>query len=431
MSRKKKIGLSLIAIVVVGIAYVGYVNLRPAKPATAPPSLGEISQSNLEKGRYLAQMGDCVACHTVPGEAEFAGGVGLDTPFGTIYASNITPDKETGIGNWSDEEFIQAVKYGIGKGHQFLYPAMPYPAYAKASDEDIQLIHDYLKTIPAVKRENTANALKFPFSFRPLVLGWNTLFLDRDGFTPNEQKSEQWNRGAYLVEGLAHCGTCHTPKNIFGADKGDQAYMGLSLQGWFAPDITPNQSTGIGHWTESDFVEYLKTGVNQYAAASGPMGEAVSHSTQYFNDEDLKAMYQYLHDTRESTHQTIATAIPATDPDMLLGKALYHQDCTACHGLEGEGISEMTPGFAHNTHLQSDNVESIIRVILEGSQSPITQYNFTGASMPGFSWNLTDEQVAAVVTYLRNSWGNKGSRITVDEVAKVRATIGAREPLPR
>jgi mono/diheme cytochrome c family protein len=251
----------------------------------------------IERGRYLAVLADCAACHTKPGGAPFSGGLALQTPFGTLVAPNITPDRETGIGDMSDAEFLSSLHDGRGRNGLRLYPAMPYPAYTKMSDDDVLAIRAYLATVAPVSNRVVANQLPFPFSVRLSMLFWNTLNFAPGRYQPNPQKSASWNRGAYIVEGAAHCGTCHTPKTMLGGDKNEQALTGATLQGWFAPDITNDPHKGIGGWSKDDLVQYLKTGANNWTLASGPMAEAVTHSTSRMTDEDIAAIAIYLKDS--------------------------------------------------------------------------------------------------------------------------------------
>src|SRR5215469_8534712 len=249
--------------------------------------------SQVERGRYLAVVGDCAGCHTKPGGQDFAGGLPIPTPFGNVVAPNITPDQETGIGNWSDDDFVRAVTQGVRNDGAYLYPAMPYPHYTKVNRDDVLAIRAYLATVPAVSNNVVADQLPFPLSVRGDMLGWNKLYFKPGEFQRDPNKSDEWNRGAYFVEGLMHCGACHTAKNLAGGEKSDEKLRGSPLQGRFAPDITNDSRRGLGGWSIDDIVAYLKTGHNRIAAASGPMADEVSHAGSRMTEADLRAGATY------------------------------------------------------------------------------------------------------------------------------------------
>ena len=271
------------------------------------------SFDKIERGRYLAVLGDCVACHTTPGGKPFAGGAALETPFGALVGPNITPDVATGIGAWSEEDFWRAMHEGVARTGVRLYPAMPYPAYTKVTREDASAIWAYLRTLEPVHNAVQSNQLMFPFGVRrPATSTWDLINFRPGVFEPDPTKSDVWNRGAYLVEGLGHCGTCHTPKNITGGDRGSEALQGALLQDWYAPDLTGDTRTGIGSWSMQDIVRYLKTGANSFDIASGPMAEAVENSTSQMTDADLLAIATYLKD-RAARSASTATALASDD----------------------------------------------------------------------------------------------------------------------
>ncbi|HKB95531.1 MAG TPA: cytochrome c, partial [Rhizomicrobium sp.] len=283
--------------------------------------------ANVAAGKYQVALGDCEGCHG----KNLAGGVVLETPFGKMLTSNITPDKDTGIGNYSLQDFALAMKRGVAPGGRRLYPAMPYPSYAHMSDDDVAALWDYLRTVRPVKNSVHVNQLRFPYNLRFLMRGWNFLFFRPVSFA-DASKSAEWNRGAYLVNGAAHCGACHSPKNAFGADKGP--LTGTSLQGWFAPDLTSERNAGLGSWSRSDIVEYLETGRNAHSLASGPMAEAVENSTSRMTDADLISIAVYLSDLPPSKgNGGGATGI---DAQMKAGAAAYDISCAACHGRDGK-----------------------------------------------------------------------------------------------
>src|SRR4051812_19520005 len=288
----------------------------------------------IQNGRYLAAAADCVACHTVLDAGKpFAGGRAIETPFGNIVAPNITPDRDTGIGAWTDDEFDNAVRRGIRPNGARLYPAMPFTAYTKMSREDVLAIRAYLKTVAPVRNAVVTDTLPFPFNIRAAMRVWNALYFTDGEFKPDSQKSAEWNRGAFLVEGPGHCATCHTPKSFLGGDKTSEYLRGSYLQGWFAPNITNDARTGLGHWSESDVATYLKTGHNPATAATGPMAEVITYSTSQMIDSDLAAIATYLKSVPGQQDNPVAVA--ADDPLMVAGQAIYRDQCSACHSLDG------------------------------------------------------------------------------------------------
>lgn len=393
-----------------------------AHAATDGQSFDQIS-----RGRYLATVGDCAACHTTPGEKPYAGGRPLATPFGTLLAPNLTPDRETGIGDWSDDQFVDALRIGRGHGGGHLYPAMPYTYYTKVTRDDALAIRAYLATLEPVRNKVIANQLPFPFSIRLSMAAWNQLFFTPGTFKPIAGKSADWNRGAYLVEGLAHCGMCHTAKNFLGGDKTSHSLQGGILQGWFSPNLTGDPHVGIGGWSADDIVDYLQTGHNQLAAASGPMAEVVTDSTSQMSREDLAAMATYLKDTQAGGGSS-PTPVAGDDPAMRAGQTVYVANCTACHGADGTGVSGLFPALKGSPSAQSVEPTSLIRVVIEGAQSVATDRAPTGASMPAFGWKLSDDEVAAVVTYIRNSWGNAAAAVSAGDVGKARQKLSQGTP---
>jgi mono/diheme cytochrome c family protein len=373
----------------------------------------------IQQGRYMAAAADCGACHTNSDHgAEFAGGRTVPTPFGELASSNITPDPATGIGKWTDDQFDAAVRKGIRPDGARLYPAMPYPYFRKMSREDVLAIRAYLRTFPAVHNEVNSNRLPFPYDIRASVKLWNALYFSDEPFKTDSQRSATWNRGAYLVLGAGHCAACHTPKGVLGGDKKNDALQGYTLQGWFAPDITDSKALGLGGWSEADIVSYLKSGHNRIAGASGPMSEVVTNSTSLLDDGDLAAIAAYLKTNQAQTpaRQPLAATIAA----MTAGAAIYQDVCSACHQLDGKGVPYLIPDLADASSVASREPTSIIRVLLHGSQSAATTAEPTGASMPAFGPQLTDAQIAAVATYLRNSWGHAAEAVSESDVSKAR-----------
>jgi mono/diheme cytochrome c family protein len=381
--------------------------------------------TQIERGRYLAILSDCTSCHTVPGSNRpFAGGRPIETPFGNIVAPNITPDPETGIGRWSDGQFDAAIREGLRPDGSHLYPAMPYNDYTKMSRDDVLAIRAYLNTVTPVRNAVVANTLPFPFNIRAAMRVWNALYFTEGDFRPDPKQSAEWNRGAYLVDGPGHCGACHTPKTFLGGDKIVQYLEGAYLQGWSAPDITNDAHLGLGKWSKEDLVSYLKSGHNRVTAATGPMGEVVTLSTAHMKDPDLAAIATYLKSLPGKTNS--GAPLPASDPTMVAGTAIYRDQCSACHGLDGKGVAELFPSIADSSMVRSNDPTTSIRIVLRGARSVGTSAQPTASGMPSYGWQLDDSEVAAVLTYIRNSWGAAGDPIESEQVSKVRRDTALR-----
>jgi mono/diheme cytochrome c family protein len=381
----------------------------------------------IERGRNLAIAGDCAACHTAPGGKPYAGGRSVETPFGSLLASNLTPDRETGIGAWSDNDFLDAVRQGRGRGGKHLYPAMPYTYYTRATQEDVLAIRAFLDTVEPVRNEVVSNQMPFPFNIRIALAAWNALFFTAGRFEPVAGKSDEWNAGAYLVEGLTHCGACHTAKNLLGGDKTSHALQGGILEGWYAPNLTGDLRVGLGSWSVEDLVTYLRTGHNGTAAATGPMAEVVTKSTSRMAEADLKAIAVYLKD-QPARPDDAAKPIAADDRMMRAGQAIYVDNCAACHTSEGVGSGHLFPALKGSASVQSADPTSLIRIVLQGAQSAATDGAPTGPSMPALSWKLSDAQAAAVITYIRNGWGNSASSVSARDVNEARHRLSQNLP---
>ncbi len=381
------------------------------------------AQDLAERGRYLTAVADCEACHTDPAhpEQKFAGGRILQTPFGELATPNITPDRDTGIGNWSDAQLDAAVRHGVRADGKRLYPAMPYVYYTRMSADDVRAIGAYLQTLTSVHNAVNVNRLPFPFSIRAIMWIWDALFFSPGDFKPDPSQSTQWNRGAFLVQGPGHCAACHTPKNFLGADKHGMAFSGYATQGWFSPDLTENAAQGIADWSAEDIARYLKSGHNRYAAASGPMAEEVSYSSSQMTDTDLRAIAQYLKTLPGQATQE--QPLPQSDPNMVAGAAIYQDLCTACHAADGHGVPELIPDIARSGSVASRKPTTVLRVVLQGAPTVATSEAPTAPAMPEFGRRLNDIQVAAVTTYVRNSWGHHASPVTTSEVREARADL--------
>jgi mono/diheme cytochrome c family protein len=390
--------------------------------AVAPAAQAATNSQSFEKiahGRYLATAGDCISCHTANGGKPFAGGRPIETPFGILAGSNITPDATTGIGGWTEDQFVAALKRGTGPGGYHLYPAMPYPYFTRITRDDAIDIFAYLRTVEPVHNPVTSNQLPFPLNMRFGMTVWNELNFSPGTFAPVGGKSATWNRGAYLVEGLGHCGACHTEKNLLGGDKSSATLQGGLLQGWYSPNLTNAPHGGLAEWSVDDLVTYLHSGHNRFAAATGPMSEVIINSTSHLTESDLRAIAVYLKDL-PSSEKTAPKPVAADDPAMKRGQAVYRDNCAACHVATGAGIAQLFPTLKGGGTVQSSDPTNLIRILLEGSRSVSTASAPTGSGMPAFAWKLSDDDAAAVLTYIRNSWGNAAAAVSADDVKKLR-----------
>lgn len=392
----------------------------------------------LQRGQYLATAGDCVACHTAPGGKPFAGGLPVPTPIGTIIATNITPSKTAGIGNYTEQQFSDALRRGIRADGKRLYPAMPYTAYAQISDNDVQALYAwFMHGVSPIDVAPAPTRLPFPFNIRLSMAAWNLLFLDSKPFAPDPNQSDVWNRGAYLVRGLAHCSTCHTPRNMLMAEQLSHELAGGEVGIWHAPNITSDANSGIGNWSESDLVAYMKLGhATGKAQAAGPMAEAVDNSLQHLTATDLQAIATYLKtvpaqhdpaDTRavdawgaasDELDSIRGVALP-TDPNQMTGAQLYDGYCASCHQARGQGSFDAgLPSLFHNTATGRIHTNNLVMVILDGINWPA---DGSGVHMPGFAQTLTDQQVATLGSYLIKHYGNPVAVISADQVKTLRA----------
>lgn len=380
--------------------------------------------NEVARGEYLVRIGDCEYCHTEPNGKPFAGGRAIATPFGVIYTVNITSDRDTGIGAWTDQDFYRAMHTGISRDGSHLYPAFPYPWFTKVSRGDVEAIKAYLNTVPPVQQANKRSELPWPMSWRGSMFGWNLLFFDEGDYRNDAAQSAQWNRGAYLVEGLAHCGACHTPVDWLGGTKHRDAFQGgVAGLHWAAPGLGSNIRDGVGGWSVAEIVEYLKTGANAKSASAGPMTDVVMNSTQYLSDADLNAMAFYLKNRPEAgVKSPPKTGALGTDA-LARGEALYLDNCTACHNPDGRGVPKVFPPLTGSAAIQADNPGTVIHVVLAGSKMAAPSSLPTGLSMPGFGWKLDDREIADVVNYARHAWGNRASLVDADTVAAVRKDI--------
>jgi mono/diheme cytochrome c family protein len=434
------LGLAVIALIVAGVAVwiirgpgplafadgtkVQLADYRGANPTGVPASLAKASA--VERGEYLARAADCMVCHTAAGGKEYAGGLGFKLPFGMLYSTNITSDKETGIGNYSDQDFLNSVQHGKRRDGAMLYPAMPYTSYTYLSDDDTLAIKAYLFSLPPVRAAAAENTLAFPFNQRWAMWFWSTVFSPNTRYTPDISKTSQWNRGAYLAEALAHCGECHTPRNLAFALDNRKKFGGAITAGWHAFNISSDKATGVGGWSDDDLASYLSTGhAKGRGTASGPMGEAVDHSFSKLAPEDIKAIVAYLRSVpavaSSDLPATTAPAAPASHKEGQTadarGKIVFQQACVSCHGWSGESAVSPTATLTGAWAVNDPAATNVAQIVISGTK----RHTPEGAlSMPAFGHAYSDDEIAAVANYVTARFGAKGSKLSARDVAELR-----------
>lgn len=433
------------------------------------PALLNADNPLVKQGQYLARAGDCIGCHTRPGGAPFAGGLPLKTPFGVIVSTNITPDKNDekskdrkgGLGNYTPAQFNRLMREGVTETGHNIYPAMPYANYARLSDADLAALYAYFTLgVAPVVQTNPETKLPWPFSMRWLVKAWNWLYLPKPGYTDIAKQNIEWNRGAYLVQGLGHCGACHTPRNFAGAEKANTEkkseffLAGAVIDGWYAQNlrsptegVTQNPS-GLTNWTKQELVDYLKTGHTAHTAAFGAMTEVVSNSTQHLTTADASAIAVYLkslgsmNSLESASESSIDTGVakraaqPTDAPSPTTaalrsgqasqsGALVYLNNCAGCHQSSGMGANATFPSLAQSSTVAASNPTSLIRIVLQGSNRPATAASPSALAMPGLDWRLSDANVADVLSFVRSNWGNRAEAVSPAEVAKVRKALAS------
>ncbi|WP_230389332.1 cytochrome c [Vibrio nitrifigilis] len=439
----------LMIVVLLGLAVVAAIVSGVLAPKTVnPPKIEQLSTTEVPKGmsrgEYIAKMSDCTACHTTQTDKPFAGGLAMPLPMGTLYSTNITPDKETGIGRYTLADFRRVLREGIRKDGSRLYPAMPYTEYTKLSDADIESLYDYfMNQIKPVHQANRENDIPAVMSMRwPLAL-WNWMFHKQGAYRVKPDESAQWNRGAYLVQGATHCGTCHTPRGLamqsLASDETEHSFLaGSDLGGWHAFNITSDETAGIGKWSQAEIVQYLKTGsVPGKAQAAGPMAEAVEHSFQYLTDSDLNSIATYLRSvtpfnddknkpSRFEQGQPVSQdlklrGVPVDVASKKMpGASLYMGNCSVCHDADGSGSPDgYYPSLYHNSVIGSEHTGNLIQVILHG----VKRHTASGdVMMPAFGQHLSDKEVATLVNFLTKTYGAKDANISASDVKALRVS---------
>ena len=378
--------------------------------AAVAQSMSKVAAANgandlVARGEYLSKVAHCTACHTAEGGAEFAGNLAMNSPFGVIYTSNITPDNATGIGTWSEKDFEGALRRGVSKKGEYLYPAMPYIEFTKISDQDIHALYTYFRSVKPVEQVTKKNEMKFPFNIRLGIAGWQAMFFKQGRYVADGSQSPAWNRGAYLVQGLGHCEACHSPTNVAMAPKKGQALQGNVVDHWFAPDISGGRFSGIKDWDQQQLVTYLKVGHNdKNDAAVGPMQETINLGTSNLTDGDVSAIAVYLKNQVVGVADTRPKMQNVTTGEKVAGRQLFAENCVSCHGADGKGMAGVAPSLVGAASTSGKQPETAIRAVLQGFQ-PANQWGV----MPSFAQVFTAQQVSDVVNYVRTSWGNAGS----------------------
>ncbi len=404
-----------------------YVTRQPATPFE-PAHAASFDPALVSRGEYVARLSDCVACHSLPDKAPFAGGLEMATPLGAIHATNITPDRTHGIGTYSLADFDRAVRQGVAPGGRRLYPAMPYPSYAKLSDDDIQAMYAFfMKGVQPANQPNIPSDIPWPLNMRWPIALWNGLFAPTATYAANPNQDALWNRGAYIVQGPGHCGSCHTPRGLAFNEKalddsGKPFLAGALLDGWYAPSLRQDPNSGLGRWSEPEIVQFLKTGRNQHAVVYGSMTEAFNNSTQFMADDDLAAIARYLKSLpgdpqRDGMPWQYVTADARPDAP---GAHTYATRCASCHGADGKGQPEWMPPLAGATSALVKETASAINITLNGAQRVVAAGVPDAYRMPAFREQLSDQEIADVLTYVRGTWGNQGGAVDAKAVGKLR-----------
>ena len=387
--------------------------------ATQPSANSDAEQ--IQRGEYLTRAGNCMGCHTARGGKPYAGGRELVTPFGKFVTPNITPDNGTGIGHWSEEDFWQALHYGKGRDGSYLYPVFPYTEYTKVTRQDADAIFAYLRSLTPVAQTNPPHKITSPYDNQFLLFLWRTWYFKEGIYEPDDSKNEEWNRGNYLVQGLGHCNACHTPRNVWGASQDDKL-AGGEIMGtyWYAPSLISHREAGMGEWPVDEIAKLLSTGVTGHAVTSGPMATIVRQSLQYLSKDDMRAVAVYLQSLGEKRGEEAPRKIPPMPERvsryLALGEPVYIKHCQECHGKSGEGVPGIYPSLAGNRSVTMTSPLNTIRSVLYGGFPPVTAGNPRPYGMPPFQHIIRDHEIAWVVSYIRNAWGNFGSLVSPEDV---------------
>ena len=425
--RAVRLLLVLATLVALGAAGIVALNLRGEEPIPDQAAAFETTPAQVERGRYLSLAGNCAGCHTVRGGAPYAGGLGIETPFGTVHASNLTPDPQHGIGNWSAAHFWRAMHNGRSKDGRLLYPAFPYPSFTRVTREDSDAIYAYLRSVPPAMTPNVAHRLRFPYDTQAALAVWRALSFKPASFVAVAQKPAEWNRGAYLVEGLGHCIACHGARNALGATQEKRGLSGglIPIENWYAPSLASTREAGVADWETRHVVQLLQSGTSPRGSVMGPMADVVYRSTQHLSEPDLTAIATYLKELPAGS-AAVAETVSQPTPErprrdagtMERGARIYDQRCAYCHGDAGQGVPNAYPPLAGSRAVNMDNPANLIQIVRRGGFLPSTAGNPRPFGMPPFGQVLDDNDIAAVLTYVRGSWGNDGAAISAYALLK-------------
>ena len=422
----KRVIAAMLVGLLAAVAAVLFLNFRGEGEIHDVPPLTPPTGETVARGAYLVRAGNCMTCHTDRGGAAFAGGRAIETPFGTVYASNLTPHKTSGIGQWSPDHFWRALHNGRSRDGRLLYPAFPYPNYTLVTREDSDAMYHYLRSLAPVDRKNTAHRLRWPYSTQAALGVWRALYFSPGTHEEDKAQSAQWNRGAYLVRGLGHCSACHTTRNALGASSDMMDLSGglIPMQNWYAPSLTSPVEAGVSGWQLTHIERLLKTGVAERGTVLGPMAEVVLQSTQHLSADDLRAMAVFLKALPQSTaeDQPRAPAVSARVAER--GAKIYEQQCAQCHGDKGEGVAGAYPALAGNRAVNMHITANLVQVVLNGGFPPATTGNPRPFGMPPYATFLSDADVAAVLSHIRTSWGNQSGPVSEFSVTQQRSTTG-------
>jgi mono/diheme cytochrome c family protein len=413
-----------VGVIAATVALVIWLNLRGEDPL-APDADTPASAELIARGAYLARAGNCQGCHSERGGVAYAGGRGVPTPFGTVYAPNLTPDRAHGLGDWTAAEFWRALHNGRARDGRLLYPAFPYPNYTRVTRADSDALFAYLRSLPPAAAPNRAHALRFPFDQPAALAVWRALYFRPAQPAANAKRSAEWNRGAYLVEGLGHCNACHASRNALGATANPLDLAGgmIPVQNWYAPSLATPLEGGGAEWSADELVALLRTGLAPRGAVLGPMSDVVSGSTQHLSAADLRAIATYLKALRPVAVDSVAAeaSAPTNDPASP-GARLYGTHCAECHGDQGEGVRGIYPALAGSRTVSMQTPANLVHVVLEGGFPPATAGNPRPFGMPPFATVLSDDEVAQVLTFVRTSWGNQAAPVSGSEARRYRGT---------
>jgi mono/diheme cytochrome c family protein len=410
------LGLAALAVWVWSLNFRGEDKIHDAPPA------GPVAVASAQRGAYLARAGNCATCHTERGGASYAGGRPIDTPFGTLYASNITPDAGTGIGGWSADHFWRALHHGRSRDGRLLYPAFPYPNYTQLTRADSDALFDYMRTLAPVQRPNTEHQLRWPYSTQAALAVWRALYFRPGTHQDEPAQTAEWNRGAYLVQGLGHCSACHTARNALGANSDMLDLSGgmIPMQNWYAPSLASTSEAGVAGWEIEHITRLLQTGAAPGGTVLGPMAEVVLHSTQHLTSADLRAMAVYLKALPPQATDHPVTTAAASMGVAERGARLYGDHCMQCHGAQGQGVPGAYPPLAGNRAVNLAVTANLVQVVLAGGYPPATAGNPRPFGMPPYATVLSDADIAAVLTHIRAAWGNKAAPVSELDVARQR-----------